>query len=176
MDKAYFMKIELSFGEYIHWALNYHDKQFRVHHSFAFVAFSIEQKKLALFLAKVHMCQDNFEADSDLLADLSLRDLQQAQMDEEAHCPILNECVQSLRHHLYATSLHVMALGQMCMSYYSQIWGTCLWLRPPLLWLTINPMDYEDPIAQIWAGEQIDMDNFMNIMGPDPNECMRNMA
>ena len=140
------------------------------------MAFSIEQKQSALFSAKVHMRQHNFEVDSDLLADLSLRDLQQAQMDEEAHHPILNERVQSLRHHLCATSSHVMASGQMHMSYRSQIWGTCLWLRPPSLWLTINPMDYEDPIVQIWAGEQIDMDDFMNIMGPDHNKCMRNMA
>ena len=140
------------------------------------MAFSIEQKQSALFSAKVHMRQHNFEADSDLLADLSLRDLQQAQMDEEAHHPILNERVQSLRHHLCAMSSHVMASGQMHMSYRSQIWGTCLWLRPPSLWLTINPMDYEDPIVQIWAGEQIDMDDFMNIMGPDHNKCMRNMA
>ena len=61
-------------------------------------------------------------------------------------------------------------------SYRSQIWGTCLWLRPPTLWLTINPMDYEDPIAQIFAGENIDMDAFLNIMGPDANEWGRNMA
>ena len=73
------------------------------------------------------MHQHDFEVDSDLLADLSLWDLQQAQMDEEAHHPILNEHIQSLRHHLYAMSSHVMASGQMCTSYHSQIWGTCLW-------------------------------------------------
>ena len=57
-----------------------------------------------------------------------------------------------------------MASGKMQASYRSQIWGTCLWLRPPSLWMTI---DYEDPIAQIFAGENIDMDSFMNVMGPD---------
>ena len=45
-----------------------------------------------------------------------------------------------------------------------------------MLWLTINPMDYEDPIVQVWAGEQVDMDRFMNIMGPDANQRARNMA
>ena len=40
----------------------------------------------------------------------------------------------------------------------------------------INPMDYEDPIAQIFAGEDIDMDSFMDVMGPGPNEQARNVA
>ena len=115
------------------------------------------------------MRRDDFEEDIDLLADLSLCDLQEAQVDENAHRPITNERVQHLRHHLYATSSHVMASGRMCASYRSQIWGSCLWLRPPSLWITINPMDYEDPIAQIFAGEHINMDSFMNSMGPDAN-------
>jgi len=91
---------KLSFSDYVRWMLNYHDKRFRTHHSFAFVAFSIEQKQSALFSAKVHMRRNDFEADIELLANLSLRDLQQAQMDEEAHRPIMNEHVESLRHHL----------------------------------------------------------------------------
>ena len=81
-----------------------------------------------------------------------------------------------MQHHLFATSSHVLASGKMRASYRSQIWGTCLWLRPPSLWITINPMDYEDPIAQIFAGEDIDMDCFMNMMGPDANKRARNMA
>lgn len=63
-----------------------------------------------------------------------------------------------------------MGSGQMHRSYRSQIWGTSLWLRPPSLWLTINPLNYEDPITQIWAGEQFDMDSFMDFMGPDSNQ------
>ena len=122
------------------------------------------------------MRRDDFEEDIDLLADLSLRDLQEAQVDENAHRPITNERVQRLRHHLYATSSHVMASGRMCASYRSQIWGSCLWLRPPSLWITINPMDYEDPIAQIFAGEHIDMDSFMNLMGPDANSRAKIIA
>jgi hypothetical protein len=167
---------KLSFEEYIRWTLQYHDKRFRKHHSFPFVAFSIEQKRSALLSARIHMHRADFEADGSLLAELSLRDLQEAQVDEEHHRPIQNERVQRLRRHLYATSSHIMASGKMRASYRSQIWGTCLWLRPPTLWLTINPMDYEDPIAQIFAGEDIDMDVFDAMMGPDANIRGRNMA
>ena len=37
-------------------------------------------------------------------------------------------------------------------------------------------MDYEDPVAQIFAGESIDMDYFNDILGPDPNKCAKNVA
>ena len=49
-------------------------------------------------------------------------------------------------------------------------------MRPPSLWLTINPLDYEDPVAQILAGENIDMDSFSDVMGPDPSKRAKNMA
>lgn len=167
---------KIGFQDYIRWTLQYYDKRFRKHHSFPFVAFSIEQKQSALLSAKIHMRRHDFDMDGDLLANLSLRDLQEAQVDEEGHRPIQNESVRRLRHHLYATSSHVMGSGKMRSSYRSQIWGGSLWLRPPSLWVTINPMDYEDPIAQIFAGEDIDMDSFLDFMGPDPNKRARNVA
>ena len=167
---------KLNFNEYIRWTLQYFDKRFRKHHSFAFVVFSIQQKQSALLSAKIHMRRNDFEADSDLLTNLTLRDLQEAQVDEDAHRPIRNERVKTLRHHLYATSSHIMASGNARVGYRSRIWGTCLWLRPPTLWVTINPMDYEDPIAQILAGENIDMDTFLSTLGPNASERSRNMA
>ena len=167
---------KIGFHDYIRWTLQYYDKRFRRHHSFPFVAFSIQQKQSALLSAKIHMRREDFEADTDLLADLSLRDLQEAQVDEEAHRSIGNERVRRLQHHLYATSSHVMGSAKMRTTYRSQIWGTCLWLRPPSLWVTINPMDYEDPIAQVLAGEEIDMDSYIDMMASDANKRARNMA
>lgn len=140
---------KLSFHDYIRWTLQFFDKRFRTHHSYPFVAFSIEQKQSALLSAKIHMRLSDFEADTDLLSEVTLRDLQEAQVDEECHRTIQNERVKRLRHHLYATSSHIMASGNMRLGNRSKIWGTCLWLRPPTLWVTINPMDYEDPIAQV---------------------------
>jgi hypothetical protein len=122
------------------------------------------------------MHQRDFEADSELLAELRVQDLQQAQVDKDAHRPIQNKAVKSLWCHLYATSSHIMGSSQMHMTYRSQIWGACLWLRPPSLWLTINPMDYEDPIAQILAGEHIDMDSFMSLLCLNANERATNIA
>ena len=43
---------------------------------------------------------------------------------------------------------------------YSLIWGMCVKKNPPSLWLTINPVDTQDPIAQVLCGKDIDLDNF----------------
>ena len=49
-------------------------------------------------------------------------------------------------------------------------------LGPPSLWITINPLDYKDPVAQIFAGEDIDMDNFVTTAGPDSVQRGINIA
>ncbi len=38
--------------------------------------------------------------------------------------------------------------------------------NPPNLWLTINPNDTQDPIAQVIAEESIDLDDFVVHSGP----------
>lgn len=61
-------------------------------------------------------------------------------------------------------------------SYRGQVWGTCLMLRGPSLWLTINPCDLHDPIMQLFAGEEIDMDQFNAKLGPDSSHRAANVA
>jgi hypothetical protein len=56
------------------------------------------------------------------------------------------------------------------------MWSTTARLGPPSLWITINPSDLHDPITQIFAGEQIDLDNFISTNGPDEFKRARNIA
>ncbi|KAJ7920117.1 hypothetical protein B0H13DRAFT_2319761 [Mycena leptocephala] len=42
--------------------------------------------------------------------------------------------------------------------------------------IIINPIDIHDPIAQIFAGENIDLDNFIAGLGPDSKKRPRNIA
>lgn len=48
--------------------------------------------------------------------------------------------------------------------------------NPPSLWVTINPSDTHDPIAQVLAGEEIDMNNFNATAGPDSSRRSTNVA
>ena len=167
----------ISFSEYIQWALEYYDKRFRTHHSFPFIAFSIRQKQSALLAAKVQMRHADFEADGQTLAALTVDDLHQVgEEDWGRRHGISNERVRILYQHVHATTMRVMGSDKACAAYCSQIWSGSLWLRPPSLWMTINPVDYDDPVAQIFAGEQIDMDNFLAVMGPDRRTQSRTIA
>jgi hypothetical protein len=60
--------------------------------------------------------------------------------------------------------------------YHGFIWGTCLCLHGPSLWITINPSDTHNPVAQVFAGEQINMDDFFPDASPDSNRQAQNIA
>lgn len=46
----------------------------------------------------------------------------------------------------------------------------------PTVWITINPADIHDPVAQVFAGETIDMDWFNSLLGPDSQHRVENVA
>lgn len=49
-------------------------------------------------------------------------------------------------------------------------------INPTSLWLTINPSDTNDPIVQVFAGEEIDMDTFVATAGPDSTWHAKNIV
>jgi hypothetical protein len=158
---------KVNFTEYVRWALQYYDRRFRTHHSFPFLAFGIEQKSKALRSAKLQMQRSDFDRDGILLSTVTIEDLRRAQAEEDHHRNISNESVKKLEHHVYAVGGRVMGSRNCRAGYRSQIWGACLKLGPPSLWITINPLDYDDPVAQVFAGEDIDLDDFCASAGPD---------
>lgn len=166
----------LSFNEHVKWALQYYDRRFRTHHSFPFVAFGIEQKRQALMSARVQMRRRDFEQDSLALATLTIADLKKAEIEESQHVPITNKRARRLHKHVYATSGRIMGSDQSRAAYRGQIWGTTLYLNPPSIWMTINPTDLHDPVAQVFAGEEIDMDRFVATVGPSADRRARNIA
>src|SRR5271156_1091882 len=93
--------------------------------------------------------------------------LQQAQHEEEMHIPISSPAVRLLCKHIHGSSGWVMGSDQSRYQLRSQIWSTTIMLNPPTLWITINPSDVHDPIAQVFAGENINLDNLFGIGGPD---------
>ena len=58
----------------------------------------------------------------------------------------------------------------------SKVWSTVLLFNPPSLWITINPADTQDPIAQVIAGVDIDLDKFCNLSGLNSQERATTIA
>ena len=102
--------------------------------------------------------------------------LEQASLEEDKGISISNPAVHLLRSYIHATSSHVMGLDQSHIHLCSQIWSTSIYLGPPYLWITINPCHLHDPITQIFAGENINIDTFITSAGLDANSRAKNIA
>lgn len=166
----------VSVAAHTRWALQYFDRRFRLHHSFIFVAFGLEQKRQALVSAKVQMSRSDFERSARLFSTITLADLRKAGEEEAQHRPITNPAIRHLKHKIHASSGNVIGSDQSRRRLRSQIWGTCAYLGPPTLWMTINPSDLHDPVLQVFAGEKIDMNNFNAAFGPAANRRVENVA
>ncbi|KAG2366209.1 hypothetical protein BDR07DRAFT_1480460 [Suillus spraguei] len=68
---------------------------------------------------------------------------------------------------LYAVQVNVVGTDKLRISIRTYIWGMTILRNPPSLWVTINPTDTHDPIVQVFAGEEIDLDLFDCTAGPD---------
>ena len=99
-----------------------------------------------------------------------MEQLKRAQKEEEQGLPILDPAVQLLKSHVHATVGCVVGSDQSCFHLRSQIWSTSIYLGPAYLWITINLCDLHDPIAQIFAGENIDLDAFIAAHGPNKTQ------
>ena len=102
--------------------------------------------------------------------------LDHARDEEKRGVPVSDPAVRTLYHHLYAAAGWVISTDQNHYQMHSKIWSTTFALNPPSLWITINPCDLHDPIAQVFAGENIDLDDFMSTLGPNKEKRAFNIA
>ena len=168
--------VSLDFPEHIRWSLQYFDRRFRKHETFPFITFGISQRRQVLTSSRIQMQRHTFEREAHKIAAVTAEKLDQAREEEERGVPISDEAVRALKRHVYATAARVSGTDQSRYRLRSQIWSTSTVLGPPSLWITINPSDLHDPIAQIFAGEEIDMDRFMATLGPDKAKRAKNIA
>ena len=168
--------VQIDFREHVKWALQYFDRRFRKHETFPFVCFGISQRRQALASTRVQMQQKTFERDARLMSSVTTAKLEAAKQEEEDGLPISDPAVCKLKSHIHATASRIQGSDQARYRLRSEIWSTSAVLGPPSLWITINPSDLHDPIAQVFAGEEINMDDFMAQLGPDKEQRAKNIA
>lgn len=158
--------VSLSLTEHARWALQFHDRRFRKHETFPFLVFGIMQRRQALTAARLQMNRRDFERDARILHTLSAEKLHAAAGQEEHGVPITDPAVKLLQKHVRAAAGRVMGSDYSRYKIRSQIWSTCIEFGPPYLWITVNPSDDHDPIVQVFAGNEINMDDFIAHAGP----------
>ena len=168
--------IPLSLSNHVQWCLQYHDAWFQRHPTFAFMAFSILQWRQALVSASIHMKRKDFTSIAHRLSSLMLNDLRDAAKQEQLNQPITNAAVRELRKHACLTVTQVMGSNAAWQQVRSNIWSTVASFNAPSVWMTFNPDNLHDPICQVFLSEDINLDNFCSIMGPDKSARARNVG
>ncbi|KIL60597.1 hypothetical protein M378DRAFT_83596 [Amanita muscaria Koide BX008] len=163
----------IGFLEHVRHCLLLHDRRFRTHHSFPFVMFGILQKRQALSSARIQVCRRDFDRFSQDILKVRREDLKAAANEKEKGLPISNERVKKLLNSAKLTSGRIVGTDESRAALRSKIWSTVIFMGPPSIWMTINLADVHDPIAQLFCGEEINLDEFNDMQGRCANNIFR---
>jgi hypothetical protein len=168
--------VDVPYEAHVRWALQYEDRRFRKDPHFPFQVFGVCQKRQVCRASVLQMKKRSYFEHQNILSTISSQDLVKASQEETRGVPFSNPAVRILRSQLSAVKTKVQGSDESRVSIRSKIWGTNLLHNPPNLWVTINPSDMQDPIAQVLAGADIDLDRFCKTAGPDSADRAFNMA
>jgi Helitron helicase-like domain at N-terminus len=162
--------------QYFRWAMRCADGRFRHDKHFYFDLFGVQQKREVSRTAKVVFKRQDWARVSAAMSSVVQEDVEQAMREEQQQQPVSNRAISDFIRSATLTRATVVGSDTSRYRFRSQIWGTSVMLGNPSLFLTINLADHHDPIAQFLLGEDIDLDHFMNELGPSAIERSRNIS
>jgi uncharacterized protein YfiM (DUF2279 family) len=168
--------VSVSFTEHARWCLQHYDNRFRKHFMFTFWVLTIEQKRQALNAARLTMTRQDFDRFSAALSILTPEDLIKASEEEEKGLISSDPKIRLLRRVVQVAQQKVMGSDASQALNRSKIWSTSLYLNPMNLWMTLNLVDRHDPICQVFAGKDIDMENLAGVLGLSAQERAQTVA
>jgi hypothetical protein len=169
-------RVGVNYSAHVQACLQYGDRRFRLDTSFMFQAFGVLQKRQVCSSACLQVSKKSFLQHQQAFRSLTVQDLNVASGEESRKAPFSNPVVKALRSQLSSVRAKVMGTDESRIKIRSQIRGMSMIKGPPSLWITVNPSDTGDPIAQVLAGEDINLDSFTNTVGPDSTQRSLNMA
>ncbi|KAF7301990.1 ATP-dependent DNA helicase [Mycena indigotica] len=151
-------KVKVTYEEHVRWALQHESGRFRRHTSFIFQVFGVLWKRQVCRSTSLLIDHDAFVANQEDFMKLRPKDLLEASEEENHKVTISNPTIRLLRRYISTVRAKVPGTDENRVSIRSQIWGMSLKFNPPSIWMTINLADTSDPIAQVLAGVEIDLD------------------
>ena len=139
---------------------------FSERHSFHISSLWCSSKRQICWHAKLQIAKNTFMKNQNIISGLKPSDLLKASQEETRCVPFSNPGVQALRKHITAVLARVPGTDESCTSIWGKIWGSTVMFNLPSIWTTINFSDTHDPVAQVFTGEEIDLDAFNTAAGP----------
>lgn len=168
--------VTVPYERHARWAMKYYDRRFRKDPQFPFQVFGVMQKREICRKTDLQMRKSYYTRNKDLLVTIKPQDLVKASSEESRHVRLTNPAIRALRENVKAVRRKIKGTDEARHIIRSKIWGMTLLFNPPNVWLTINPSDTHDPIAQIFAGCEIDIDKFCDTAGPTSSQRATNVA
>ncbi|KAH9010255.1 hypothetical protein EDB85DRAFT_1880583, partial [Lactarius pseudohatsudake] len=150
----------VTYSNHARWSIRYADKRFCKDLYFIFEVFGMLQKRQVCRATALQITRSSFLHHEREIRQLTPSDFETAAAEEQAHKPFSNPVMRSLQQSLSTVRVKTMATDESCINIRSLIWGMCIKKNPPSVWLTINPADTQDPVAQVLCGEHVDLDAF----------------
>ena len=171
-----FRRQDVPYEMHARWTMTYADKRFRRDERFVFQVFGVVQKRLICRSAALQVKRASYRGVETALLSLKRRDFEKASQEEALKQPFSNPVMKSLRGQVSAIRARVPGTNEYRTKMRAKVWSTIVQYGPPSLWITINPSDTQNPIAQVLAGENIDLDNFLPSMSPNAAQRAINVA
>ncbi|CCO35196.1 DNA repair and recombination protein pif1,mitochondrial [Rhizoctonia solani AG-1 IB] len=169
-------EVPVSFVEHVRCLLQRRDFRFRKDSVFPFWAMSLEQKRQALQAAQLTMSRRDFDRVCGAVGQLKADDYRKAALEEEKGNLTGDPKLALLKKAIRVTMQKVMGSDASRALNRSKIWSTSLFLNPVNLWITLNFIDRHDPICQVFAGENIDLDNLDRVLNLSAQQRAINVA
>ncbi|KAJ3571254.1 hypothetical protein NP233_g3868 [Leucocoprinus birnbaumii] len=160
----------VSYERHAKWALMYGDGRFRRDHYFMPMVFGVLRKRQMARASSLEMSKAAFLCHRNLLAQLKPADFEIASQEEERGVPFSNPAIRVLRSSMNSALAKVPYTDASLKQIRSKVWGTVVVHGPPSIWFTLNPSDLQNPVAQLFVGEDINLDDFDKSLGPSSME------
>jgi len=149
---------------------------FDITNNFLFLVFGICQKRQVCHSMTLQIKKSSFKKYETLISKLKLEDFRQANKEELEKKPFSNEGIRILQKDLHVIRARIQGTDEAHLSMRSKVWSTILLFNPPSLWIMINPANTQDPIVQVIAGIDIDLDKFYKLSGPNSQQHASNIT
>ncbi|KAG8935210.1 hypothetical protein FRC01_005466 [Tulasnella sp. 417] len=149
------------------WCLDYPDRRFRKNPAFIAQVFGVLHKRQVCSSASIQVRRPAYEQCEETISKLTVPEIQRI-FSKGPSSESITPAMAMLKKQIYATSARVMGSNASRKSIRRRIYGLMAFLSPPTVWCTINLCDIDDPVAQVFVGdEDINMDAFNPQLGPD---------
>lgn len=156
---------KMTIKAYFRWAMRYHDGRFRLDKQFYFDLFGIQQKREVMQRTMLTVRRKDWPRISAGMANVTDNELKEAIAQERAGATVTNQAIADFIRLTTVARATVVGSDASRSRFRADIWGTTVVLGNAFIFLTINMVDHHDPIAAFLVGDDINLDDFDNLLG-----------